>query len=87
MARELVDDALWEMVNLLWPVPPSRKTPAGRKRLDEWRIFTGHPVHPPIRSALANAPQENGMRLWYDMLGRRTNHRLTTSVPPLASGV
>lgn len=41
MARELVDDALWEMVKPLLPAAPPRKTPAGRKRLDERRIFTG----------------------------------------------
>jgi transposase len=41
MARELVDDALWEIVKPLLPASPPRKTPAGRKRLDERRIFTG----------------------------------------------
>jgi transposase len=41
MARELVDDALWEMVKPLLPAPPPRKSAAGRKRLDERRIFTG----------------------------------------------
>jgi transposase len=41
MARELVDDALWEMVKPLVPAAPPHKAPAGRKRLDERRIFTG----------------------------------------------
>ena len=41
MARELVDDELWEMVKPLLPAPPPRKNAAGRKRLDERRIFTG----------------------------------------------
>jgi hypothetical protein len=32
MARELVDDELWEIVRPLLPPPPPHKTPAGRKR-------------------------------------------------------
>jgi transposase len=35
MARELVDDELWEIVRPLLPPPPSHQSPAGRKRLDE----------------------------------------------------
>lgn len=41
MARELVDDALWEIVEPLLPPPAPRKSPAGRKRLDERRVLTG----------------------------------------------
>lgn len=41
MARELVDDELWEIVRPLLPQPPPHKSPAGRKRLDERRVFTG----------------------------------------------
>lgn len=41
MARELVDDELWEIVRPLLPPPLPHKTPAGRKRLDERRVFTG----------------------------------------------
>jgi transposase len=41
MARELVDEALWEIVQPLLPSPPPRKSPAGRKRLDERRVLTG----------------------------------------------
>lgn len=41
MARELVDDELWEIVRPLLPPPPPHKTPAGRKRLDDRRVFTG----------------------------------------------
>ena len=41
MAHELVDDELWEIVRPLLPPPPSHKTPAGRKRLDERRVLTG----------------------------------------------
>jgi len=40
MARELVDDELWEIVRPLLP-PPLQKMPAGRKRLDDRRVFTG----------------------------------------------
>lgn len=39
MARELVDDELWEIVRPLLP-PPPHKSPAGRTRLDERHIFT-----------------------------------------------
>jgi transposase len=39
-ACELVDDELWEIVSPLLPLPP-HKTPAGRKRLDERRVFIG----------------------------------------------
>jgi transposase len=41
MARELINDELWEIVQSLLPPPPPHKTPAGRKRLDERRVFTG----------------------------------------------
>jgi transposase len=41
MARELVDDELWEIVRPLLPLPPPHKTSAGRKRLNERRVFTG----------------------------------------------
>jgi transposase len=41
MARELVDDGLWAIVRPLLAPPPAHKTPAGRKRLDERRVFTG----------------------------------------------
>jgi transposase len=41
MARELVDDELWEIVRPLLPPPAPHKSPAGRKRLDERRVFTG----------------------------------------------
>lgn len=51
MARELVDDALWEIIEPLLPPPPPRKTPAGRKRLDERRVLTGilFILHPACR--------------------------------------
>lgn len=39
MTRELVDDALWKIIQPL--LPPPRKTPAGRKCLDERRMLTG----------------------------------------------
>jgi transposase len=48
MARELVDDALWEMVKPLLPAPPPRKTPAGRKRLDERRMSYSRIWTPPF---------------------------------------
>jgi transposase len=41
MARELVDDELWEAVRPLLPPPPPHKTPAERRRLDDRRVFTG----------------------------------------------
>lgn len=41
MARELIDDALWEIVQPLLPPPPPHKSPAGRKRLDERRVLPG----------------------------------------------
>ncbi|WP_147383979.1 hypothetical protein [Noviherbaspirillum sedimenti] len=37
MAREAVENELWEIVRLLLPPPSAHKTPAGRKRLDERR--------------------------------------------------
>lgn len=40
MAHGLVDDELWEIVRPLLP-PPPHKPPAGRKQLDERRVFTG----------------------------------------------
>ena len=41
MARELVDDELWEIVQPLLPVKRRRKTHPGRKPLDDRRILTG----------------------------------------------
>jgi transposase len=41
MARQLVDDALWNMIEPLLPAAPRRKSPAGRKRLDDRRVLTG----------------------------------------------
>ena len=38
MARELVDDELWEIVR---PLLPPHQSLAGCKRLDERRVFTG----------------------------------------------
>ena len=41
MARELVDDELWEIICPLLPVKRRRKTHPGRKRLDDRRVLTG----------------------------------------------
>src|SRR6478672_4463915 len=41
MARELVDDALWEIVQPLLPVKRRRKVHPGRKPLDDRRVLTG----------------------------------------------
>ena len=41
MARELVDDALWELIRPLLPAPLPHKSPAGRKRLDDRKALTG----------------------------------------------
>ena len=41
MARELVDDELWEIVQPLLPVRRRRKTHPGRKPLDDRRVLTG----------------------------------------------
>jgi transposase len=41
MARELVDDELWEIVQPPLPVRRRRKTHPGRKPLDDRRILTG----------------------------------------------
>lgn len=41
MARELVDDELWEIIEPLLPVPRRRKQHPGRKRLDDRRVLTG----------------------------------------------
>jgi transposase len=41
MSRELVDDALWEIIEPLLPPIPPHKSPAGRKRLDNRRVLTG----------------------------------------------
>jgi transposase len=41
MARELVDDALWQRIQPLLPIPRRRKRYPGRKRLDDRRVLTG----------------------------------------------
>lgn len=41
MARELVDDELWETVQPLLPVRRRRKTHPGRKPLDDRHVLTG----------------------------------------------
>jgi transposase len=41
MARELVDDELWEIIQPLLPVRQRRKTHPGRKPLDDRSVLTG----------------------------------------------
>jgi transposase len=41
MARELVDDELWEIIQPLLPRTRRRKRHPGRKRLDDRRVLTG----------------------------------------------
>ena len=41
MARELVDDELWEIIQPLLPVRQRRKPHPGRKPLDDRRVLTG----------------------------------------------
>jgi len=41
MARELVDDALWDLIEPLLPTKPRRLRYPGRKRLDDRRALTG----------------------------------------------
>ncbi len=41
MARELVDDALWAVIEPLLPLKPRRKRYPGRKRLDDRRALSG----------------------------------------------
>jgi transposase len=60
MARELVDDELWKIVHPLLPPPPPHKTPAGRKRFDEWRVLTG--ILFILQSGLPWAAPGNGLR-------------------------
>jgi transposase len=68
MARELVDDELWEIIQLLLPVRQRRKTHLGRKPLDDRRVLTG--ILFVLRSAIPweMLPQEmgcgSGMTCW-----------------------
>jgi transposase len=41
MARKLVDDELWQIIEPLLPVKRRRKRHPGRKRLDDRRVLTG----------------------------------------------
>jgi transposase len=41
MARELVDDELWKIIQPLLPIKRRRKTHPGRKPLDDRRVPTG----------------------------------------------
>jgi transposase len=41
MARQLVDDELWEIIRPLLPVTHRRQDHPGRKRLDDRRVLTG----------------------------------------------
>ena len=41
MARPLVDDALWALIEPLLPTKPRRQRYPGRKRLDDRRALTG----------------------------------------------
>ncbi|HEV2609040.1 MAG TPA: transposase [Noviherbaspirillum sp.] len=41
MARELVNDKLWEQIEPMLPVKRRRKIHPGRKRLDDRRALTG----------------------------------------------
>jgi transposase len=41
MAKQLVDDALWEVIKPLWPTPPKRTSTRGRPRLSDRAALTG----------------------------------------------
>ena len=41
MAKQLVDDALWQVVEPLLPPPPARTTERGRPRLSDRAALTG----------------------------------------------
>lgn len=68
MARKLVDDKLWEIIQPLLPVPRRRKHHPGRKRLDDRQVLTG--ILFVLQSGIAweMLPQEmgcgSGMTCW-----------------------
>lgn len=41
MAKQLVDDALWELIEPLLPLPPARTNTRGRPRLSDRAALTG----------------------------------------------
>ena len=68
MARELVDDELWEIVQPLLPARRRRKTHPGRKPLDDRHILTGILFVPQSGIPWEMLPQEmgcgSGMTCW-----------------------
>ena len=72
MARELVDDELWEIIQPLLPVRQRRKMHPGRKPLDDRRVLTG--ILFVLRSGIPwkMLPQEMGCGL--GMTGWRRVH-------------
>jgi len=68
MAKQLVDDALWEVIKPLLPVPPARRSTRGRPRLSDRAALTG--ILFVLRSGLPweMLPQEmgcgSGMTCW-----------------------
>ena len=68
MARELVDDELWEIVRPLLPVRRRRKTHPGRKPLDDRRVLTDMLFVLQSGIPWETLPQEIGVRLRYNLL-------------------
>ncbi|WP_256701164.1 IS5 family transposase [Caballeronia sordidicola] len=61
MARPILDDNLWALIEPLLPPPkPRRSRHPGRKPLDNRAVLTG-PVYPPDWSAMGPATQRDGL--------------------------
>ena len=69
MAKPLVDDELWQLIQPLLPPPkPRRWRYPRRKPLTNRQGADRNPVLPEERHPLGNVAQGNGMRLGHELL-------------------
>ena len=69
MAKPLVSDELWEIVQPLLPAPkPRRFRNPGRKRIDDRKALDRHSVRAEERNPLGNVAPGDGLRFGDDLL-------------------
>jgi len=69
MAKPILDDELWALIEPLLPPPKPRRTRhPGRQAPERSRRAHGHPVHPADRSALGPAATRNGLWQRHELL-------------------
>jgi hypothetical protein len=68
MARPLVSDELWELIEPLIPKVKRRYRYPGRRRIDERKVLTGHPVRTAHGHPVGVPAAGDGLRVGDDLL-------------------